>query len=84
MIAILRTVCEYGVIRHDMSLKKEDICQFVGEEYNPHYIREILKKYFRLIKNSKFYENKGVCIDYLFKDNPEYLTSFNERIYWKQ
>lgn len=83
-IAFSRTICEYSVIRHDKVLKKKAICEFIGAEYNPHYVREILKKYFRLIPGTKCYENNGVCFDYLFKDRLEQVASVEKRIFWAQ
>jgi len=84
LFAFLRTICEYSVIQHDVALKKKDVCQFVGIEYNPHYVREVLKNYFQLIPGTKRYENPGVCFDYLFKDDLEQVSAIEKRIFWKQ
>jgi len=82
--ALLRTVCEYGVIRHDIPLKKKNILEFIGEEYSPGYIEALLKKYFVRLKNTYSYENKGVTYDIWFEKQKEYFASMDSRVFWNQ
>lgn len=82
--AILRTISEYGIIRHDVSLKKKDIHEFIGKEYGLAYLETLLKKHFKRIGDTYCYENKGVSFDIWFDDKKEYLDSIESRIFWNR
>lgn len=82
--AILRTISEYGIIRYDISLKKKDIHEFIGKEYSLAYIETLLKKHFKRIGDTYYYENKGVNFDIWFDDKKEYFDSIDNRLFWNR
>lgn len=82
--AILRTISEYGIIRHDISLKKKDVHEFIGKEYSLVYIETLLKKHFKRIDGTYCYENKGVSFDIWFGDKKEYFDSMDNRLFWNR
>lgn len=82
--AILRTMNEYSVIRHDILLKKKDIHEFVGTEYSISYIASLLKKYFERIEGTYFYRNKGVSFDIWYDNKKEYFDSIEKRTFWNR
>lgn len=68
--AVLRTICEYGVLRHERELKLEDVHQFLGGVISKIRLSEILRKYFKIIKMGRYaeYSNPRLEYEFLFKD----------------
>lgn len=66
-IAVLRAVCEYGVLRIDDHLRARDICEFLGGKVSQAYISRLLPSHFESIPDSRFYyRNPGMIYDYYF------------------
>ncbi|WP_271400518.1 nuclease-related domain-containing protein [Salinicoccus roseus] len=66
--AVLRSICEYGVIRNDCMLRVADIHHFLGGTVGERYVRSILIKYFRVAARGRHaaYVNPGEVMEYLF------------------
>ncbi|MCO8291126.1 nuclease-related domain-containing protein [Tetragenococcus halophilus] len=85
--AYARTICEYGTIMHNRSLKRSDILAFVGDDYKEKYIKNILNKHFEPEKNFGKrhirYVNKGCQFPYWFENKSDYFEKLEQRKYWK-
>lgn len=68
--AVLRTICEYGVIRYKEDLRISECEVFFAGEVSKRYISRILSKYFVRTKRGKHtaYENKGEIFEYAFRN----------------
>ncbi len=68
--AVLRTICEYGVLRHDRELKVNEIEKFLGKIVSRRRLTEILRRNFKLIAGGKHarYENPCLEYQYVFKN----------------
>ena len=66
--AVLRTVCEYGVLRHDRELKLEEVYQFLGGVISKKHLSKVLRRYFKLISTGRHakYENPRSEFDFVF------------------
>lgn len=69
-LAILRTICEYGVLTFDKDLKVGNLAKFFGNQVSRLSIRKVLTKYFVKISNGShtFYVNRGLPLDKLYKE----------------
>lgn len=58
--AIVRTVCDYGVLTHDKNFSLGEIMAFINHEAAHTFLRDILVKHFKQTLNGRFtyYENK--------------------------
>ncbi|SDL14041.1 nuclease-related domain-containing protein [Lacicoccus qingdaonensis] len=67
--AVLRTICEYGVLRHDRELKINEIEKFLGKVVSRRRLTEILRKNFKLVAGGKYarYENPRAEYRQVFK-----------------
>lgn len=52
--AILRTICEYGVLRSDRQLTMKELSGFFGGQISRKVLRKILKKYFEVKENGRY------------------------------
>ena len=68
--AVLRTICEYGVLRHDRELKLEEVYQFLGGAMSKSRLTDVLRKYFKLITSGRYakYENPGLEYQFMFEN----------------
>lgn len=68
--AVLRTICDYGVLYHDRPLTKNAVTEFIGEPSLEFIIKRTLLNYFEL--NSKgrasIYLNPAKRMEFAFKD----------------
>jgi len=58
--AVLRTLCEYGVLTFAHDLRRRDVQDFLNNQVCPNYLIKIFKKHFNMLyafKNTR-YENK--------------------------
>lgn len=58
--AIIRTACEYGVLRHGLNFTVGEILAFIDCQASSSYVRKIFKKHFKQTLNGRFtyYENR--------------------------
>lgn len=68
--AVLRTICEYGVLRHERDLKVGEVERFLGDVVSRRRLTEILRKNFKLLVGGKHarYENPCAEYQYTFKN----------------
>lgn len=52
--AILRTICEYGVLRYDKQLTRKELLEFFGGQISRNVLRKILKKHFEIRRNGRY------------------------------
>ena len=52
--AILRTICEYGVLNHDKDLTRGNLLEFFGGQISYGVLIKILKKHFEVRGNGKY------------------------------
>lgn len=84
--AFTRTICEYGVIFHDYSLKRPHLRIFFGNNLNKRYLEHILTKHFDHIQNQgrkAGYVNKGILFDYWFEEKMPYFQNLSIRKKWR-
>lgn len=67
--AVLRTICEYGVIRYKEDLRVSECELFFAGQISKRYISRVLSKYFVRTKKGKYtaYENTGEIFEYAFR-----------------
>lgn len=53
--AVLRTICDIGVLYYDQPLTKRQIMEFIGDFRLNHTIKRVLKRYFKPVENGKNY-----------------------------
>jgi len=68
-LAILRTICEYGVLTFDRDFKIGELLEFFDYQINHVNLRKVLKKYFKSRGNGKhtFYINRSLPLYKLYK-----------------
>lgn len=68
--AVVRTICEYGVLAYDRGLTKGEVHEFLDKQVSHSYIFKILTKHFTQVKNQKYtyYKNKGLPFHKIKKD----------------
>ncbi|MFC3419862.1 nuclease-related domain-containing protein [Salinicoccus hispanicus] len=73
--AVLRSICEYGVLRNDRNLKVRDIYFYLNKMISERHIQSILSKYFSAVARGRYasYENPGRLMKNLF---PEITCKF--------
>ncbi len=52
--AMVRTICEYGVLNFDKKLKIRDLLSFFDGQASKGYLKLVLKKYFNLVKQGRY------------------------------
>jgi len=52
--AILRTICEYGVLNHDKDLTRGNLLEFFGGQISHVTLTKVLNKYFKKQSNGKY------------------------------
>lgn len=62
--AIVRTICEYGVIHHNKELTIAELVDFFDGEISRSTIRKYLKKHFKQIGNSKNVQYKNPMLPF--------------------
>lgn len=74
--AVLRTICEYGVLRHDRELKLEEVYRFLGGVTSKKHLSKVLRRNFKLISTGRHakYENPRSEYDFVFKDHDFYYN----------
>ncbi|BAK95426.1 putative uncharacterized protein [Tetragenococcus halophilus subsp. halophilus] len=85
-IAYLRTICECGIIRHHLPLKRSEIVDFFGKGYSIDYIKNTLLEYFSPIQPNKKdgkYQNYGLPFEYWFKNELDQLEKLAKRKNWQ-
>jgi len=55
--AVLRTICEYGVLRSECDLRGSDVIKFLDYQVNRQYVRRKLKAYFKPATNTNYSVN---------------------------
>ncbi len=72
--AVIRLICEYGVLTHDRVLRPDHIMLLLENAPGSLYVRRILRRHFTMISNGRYtcYKNPGQIIGYAFphKDWP--------------
>lgn len=60
--AMVRTICEYGVLRFDDQLRVKELMPFFGDQTSLRYLNYILATHFTMVKMGKntYYENHTV------------------------
>lgn len=53
-MAILRTICEYGVLTFNKPLKTGKLWEFFGRQVSRKSIRKVLQKYFQFVANGRY------------------------------
>lgn len=68
--AVVRAICEYGVLTHERVLRPNQVMLFMGSQLEVRYLGRILRKYFNLLSNGRYtsYANPGEISDYAFAD----------------
>lgn len=68
-IAVLRTICEYGVLNFTENLKIGELVNFLGGAISRGSLRKILRKYFQEVRNGRYtyYTNLKLPIYKLYK-----------------
>lgn len=58
--AVVRTICDYGVLNFESPLRREEILSFLNEQVSRTYLISIIYKHFRVSKNYRYtyFENK--------------------------
>lgn len=64
--AVLRTICEYGVLRHDRELKINEIEKFLGNVVSRRRLTDLLRKNFKLVVGGKYARYVNPCLEYEF------------------
>jgi len=86
-LAILRTICEYGVLTFDRDFKIGELLEFFDYQINHVNLRKVLKKYFKSRGKGKhtFYINKSLPLYKLYKalniDSQVNMTMDHETFY---
>lgn len=72
--AVLRTICEYGVLRHDRELKLDEVYQFLGGAVSRKHLSKVLTRNFKLINTGRHakYENPRSEYNFIFKNHKSY------------
>ena len=57
--AMIRTICEYGMLTYDRNLTKGEVLKFIGGDASEKYLRNILNQHFKTISKNRYthYEN---------------------------
>lgn len=68
--AVLRTICEYGVLNHDKHLTMGELMEFLNNQVSPSNLRKLLTKYFGMIKKQRYtyYNNWKLPIYKLYEE----------------
>ncbi|MCD2136498.1 nuclease-related domain-containing protein [Salinicoccus halitifaciens] len=64
--AVLRTICEYGVLRHERDLKINEVERFLGGIVSRRRLTEILRKNFKLLVGGKYAKHENPCAEYQY------------------
>lgn len=64
--AIIRTICDFGVLTYKRDMYRKDLIQFVGNKTSESQIRRVIKKHFTMLSNSKYSACKNKRL--LYKD----------------
>lgn len=64
--AVLRSICEYGVLRNDRNLRVKEVFYFLDELVSERYIRFVLTKHFEAIARGRYaaYKNTKKIWEY--------------------
>lgn len=62
--AMVRTICEYGMLTYDRNLIKGEILKFLGEDSSDRYLRNILNQHFTSVKQSRYTYYKNYKLPY--------------------
>lgn len=75
--AVLRSICEYGVLRNDRNFKVHDVYFFLDKTISERHIQSILSKYFNIVARGRYasYENTRRLMEDLF---PELRCKFKK------
>lgn len=67
--AVLRTICDFGVLYYDQPLSKNLVMDFIGERGFEQIIKRILRQYFELVPKGKAstYHNPVKRMEFAFK-----------------
>lgn len=52
--AVVRTICEYGVLTYDRDFTKGDLMKFIGEDISLDSLQRILAKHFKQMLNGRY------------------------------
>ena len=52
--AMVRTICEYGVLNFDRELTRKELFLFLNGQSSMRYLNRILNKYFEMVRNGKY------------------------------
>ncbi len=68
--AIIRTICEYGVIHFDKELVTSNLCTFFGEQVSRNTILRYLQKHFTKIGSNRntTYHNYCTPFNLIYKE----------------
>lgn len=68
--AIVRTICEYGVLQYDETLKLENLLQFFGDDVTRNKLSQVLHKYFESVNKNKYtyHINKKLPLEKILKE----------------
>lgn len=68
--AVLRTICDYGVLYYEWPLTKSSVTEFIGEPSLEYIIKRTLRNYFELHSKGKAstYVNPAKRMKFAFKD----------------
>lgn len=60
--AMIRTICEYGVLTYGQNFTKKELLDFIGEDTSLNYLKKILLKHFTRTLNGRYtdYENQNL------------------------
>ena len=64
--AVLRTICEYGVLRHERDLKVGEVHQFLEGAVTKKRVSELLGRHFKLIDSGRYAKYENPCLEYEF------------------
>ena len=57
--AVIRTICEYGVLTYDQAMNRADLLDFFGGDISKHIFRKIMNKFFKCSYKNRYttYQN---------------------------
>lgn len=60
--AMIRTICEYGVLTYGQNLTKKELLDFIGDDTTEYYLKKILKTHFNRRLNGRYtdYPNQNL------------------------
>lgn len=69
--AIISTICEYGVLKHDADLSIRELMMFLNGNVSYRNLRSVMHKYFIKVKDGRYtrYENPTQIYEYAFKNH---------------